>query len=1051
MELPLRPLLKDIVLKSPKKFSLHFVVDVFPHIKSSLDIDDLLECLYFQKVAWRFFHADVTNNHLQLVLLIAHHELELNSTETWDLMAADPQKFQHLLERVLQVTMNTSDTNVALRGAAFLFLGGLVRINLASLQNCKLYEKWLGSVFEVGRVANVLNSNDDVKCFLHFCMCCAVVLDEYKQKIAQAHVPLYFTHVADEMGAALTTRLGHLLSIVLHAPTDFVGTQLAFKEANLGARFDFCVLAMSRLDVSHSELFSALEQLELAELANLATKLGIVHAEMPKLPLAETIVQTVLGPRISPARISTPDEFTEGDIFDVLEDLRLPQLYFRPILPLTASADVNTVILGEQSKLAQNVMHQVHQHLVTTLDRLTIVNGNHDDGIKGKSKYFRRIESATISGPVQTLTLKGTIDTSVCAGGAVVLLEICKPITSDERPRIRKFGIQGARMARVVADSEGSQIRVRAPRKVENTQFNAVVILPDLVDVASLGAFCDAAKCVKLKSPVFAKLRWVDNESAEEETTDKKAENTEKTPDEKKTENTEKTAEKKPESPERTVEVKTDTSGREKDTSVHSPAQNVLVFLGDKNSGQEAIVNRFLEELAASRSQEKCLVVLPSRAAVSVFPLTQLAKSKCAKFGDPESLYNVETSKKAALERVSDLAATLHLQEYAFDCSAENALMLYETHIVPKWNAYLGQLQKTHDSVERYPFRKFEFSGQENLRARLEAVANHYAGVKLTFALLQQLLPLDKVELLNNVLVFKYLAKKAPYVLVSIDDLASLYSSESFENAFENIVTLTSAPETWIALLRNRASLQRLMVFSKPQFAGISKWPRCVPIVLDQNMPSLVGLRGETQKAGNSDKSGPKSPYNPGLKFTAQHIPVLPENGTVNVHEARYIVHFYQYLRLLGYPHNQIVLVVKSPFMRLLIDEILDENKINGGASDLASNFRFGYPIFAPTIATHAEANVPGCDYVIASTHPAFAMGDYTEVAKAARRGLYVFGAKCTSPYKLRSGELQVHTGVRFQMRKDAREETDAYVIEGPDHLGEYVEQMTNVRTGKSR
>lgn len=1024
MEQKFRLLLRSIVVRPARKYTLGLVTDVLPYVTSKESLDDLLQSGYFQ-VVWGFFHADVTNNHLKLILLVAYYELEFcNGASCLHTMTSDNSKIQDLMVRVLQATMDTSGDTTALRGAAFLFLGALVRFDASVLHGNKLYAKWSENI--VDHHLNTLSTLERPKypgytrCFVYFCICWAVSDEDVKTKIANLQVFLYFT--GPGMGEALTTRLGDLLSLVCYEEVDFVSSQLVFQ--NYGSTFDFLVLAFSKLDVSYAELAEALENLESKQLENVATSLNI-KAKLSRAPLIESIVVKVLGPRISRSTCFRISKFTEIDLFDFF-DYAYPELVTIPLIPYTSKLDESYLLSSEQLRLAWSILSQIHEHLVATLSRLTITDGTKEEGIQGKSKYFYRLQSSAFTGRYGTLTTRTPLN---MIGDIVILLDVHRRNDHDERSRIKKYGIRAARVARVISSGD-KEIKVHVDGIGEHT-YNGFISLPDTISVKSLEQLSEAAKSSR-GSQIFDFGGSTDDSAIEIVNLDM---DVVKTIEEVEFES------KKEEHPQFKYRSKNFSStasnsmlnGQESQALLTMLTSNILVIRAASNSGRSSVTNCFLETLQRNWPAERCLVVLPSRLAVGHFRCFPDLAS-VVKVGNTHYVNAVFDRRKQLLEKVSGISKVLDLNEYAFDTSVVNALMLFQAHVVPKWEAFLSQLQKSKESIARYPFKHFDFGDDADYEKMLTDVLDHYADIKKTFADLQRLLALDKVDRKDTRAVEEFLAKTSKYTVCSIDDLDPLQK-------YDNIVSFSSSPQVLIPILKGS---KRTIFFTPEKFAGLVRFAE-TRSALSAPLPT-VGVRSEIA-ALTGRASNVTSQYNPGLKYTVQHIKVTESKGQVNIEEARYIVYLFQYFRLLGYPHRQLLVIVASPYMKVLIEEILEESNIskNDEPSDDAVGFKFGWPIIQSSKGPFS------CEYAIVLSHPSLSMREYVEVAESARLGVYIFGSSLTAPYKIKLGDLEVYTGAQFASAKDFRGRSEAYEMEGADHMGEYVEQMTRTRMGKRK
>lgn len=178
-----------------------------------------------------------------------------------------------------------------------------------------------------------------------------------------------------------------------------------------------------------------------------------------------------------------------------------------------------------------------------------------------------------------------------------------------------------------------------------------------------------------------------------------------------------------------------------------------------------------------------------------------------------------------------------------------------------------------------------------------------------------------------------------------------------------------------------------------------------------------------------------------------------------NLGEAEYAVALFMYMRLLGYPAERITLLTTYAGQRALIRDVL--------AKRCKDNPLFGMPGWVGTVDKYqGEQN----DYVVLSlvrTKTPGYMRDLrrlTVMLSRARLGLYVLGRRevfetsleMREPFELlfaRSNSLELTTGEIFTPEADKGErkvgdEVEGVVMEGVEHLGQYVAEMTKAKVG---
>ncbi|PVI06177.1 P-loop containing nucleoside triphosphate hydrolase protein [Periconia macrospinosa] len=212
---------------------------------------------------------------------------------------------------------------------------------------------------------------------------------------------------------------------------------------------------------------------------------------------------------------------------------------------------------------------------------------------------------------------------------------------------------------------------------------------------------------------------------------------------------------------------------------------------------------------------------------------------------------------------------------------------------------------------------------------------------------------------------------------------------------------------------------------------------------------------------------------NAGFKFDYQFIDVPDYKGKgemeptphfiQNLGEAEYTVALYMYMRLLGYPAHKISILTTYAGQRALIKDVLN-HRCKG---DAMINRLFGLPRIVATVDKYqGEQN----DYVLLSLVRTRSIGYLRDVRRLtvalsrARLGLYILGrasvfSSCfelkpafnlllSRPTKLTlvTDELYTRPSLRSRALDDAIDEGREAVMEGVEHLGKYVYEMTQAK-----
>ncbi|KAI3533420.1 intron-binding protein aquarius [Colletotrichum filicis] len=248
-----------------------------------------------------------------------------------------------------------------------------------------------------------------------------------------------------------------------------------------------------------------------------------------------------------------------------------------------------------------------------------------------------------------------------------------------------------------------------------------------------------------------------------------------------------------------------------------------------------------------------------------------------------------------------------------------------------------------------------------------------------------------------------------------------------------------------------------------------------VPTInLDQQgraRPSIASLyQWRYPKLGNLphvESEGEYSVANAGFKYDYQFINVPDYKGRgeteptphfiQNLGEAEYAVAVYQYMRLLGYPASKISILTTYAGQRALVKDVL--------AHRCADKTIFGMPKIVTTVDKYqGEQN----DYIILSLTRTSRVGYLRDIRRMtvalsrARLGLYILGRReiFEACYELRQAfdqllarpdKLMLVTGELYQTERpnvgDVKAEVPGEVcMEGVEHLGQYVYQMTNTK-----
>lgn len=256
------------------------------------------------------------------------------------------------------------------------------------------------------------------------------------------------------------------------------------------------------------------------------------------------------------------------------------------------------------------------------------------------------------------------------------------------------------------------------------------------------------------------------------------------------------------------------------------------------------------------------------------------------------------------------------------------------------------------------------------------------------------------------------------------------------QSLFQRLIRLGAPPILLDAQGRSRPSLSKLYSWRYPHLT---------------DLPS-VSTQPEFLRA------------NAGLRYTAQwiEVPDYKSRGESspfphvyqNLGEAEYIVALYMYMRLLGYPAQSISILAMYAGQAALIRDVL--------ARRCKDNPLFGLPAWTGTVDKFQGEQ---SDYVLLSMVRTKGIGYLRDLRRLtvalsrARLGLYVFGRKAIFENGMETREalnalwnsadsdsLQLVTNEMFPAQRSVDEEVAATPMQGVEHLGQYVFEMTNAK-----
>ncbi|KAK6518507.1 hypothetical protein TWF506_005653 [Arthrobotrys conoides] len=483
---------------------------------------------------------------------------------------------------------------------------------------------------------------------------------------------------------------------------------------------------------------------------------------------------------------------------------------------------------------------------------------------------------------------------------------------------------------------------------------------------------------------------------------------------------------------------------------------------------------------------------------------SQQSISSMSRFGRIESLANLRSK---LLEEVDQLSSSIGAPG-AHGNSCETASYFYRVYIKPLWEKFNAKIVLSPTSatiLTEFPFTGYFLGKQRqplptegSFKTTMDAAESYFENISKIFSQLDDLMPF---ELLRNgrdksnyllCTEARIIAMTSTYAAMKRDDIIRhgfRYDNIIMEEAAqiteaETFITLTlqSSPNGISPIkrvilcgdhLQNSPVIQStpLRYFANMEQSLFVRFVRLgVPLIhLDKQgraRPSIASLYNWRYPGlGNLDYVSRNPEFlqaNAGFRHELQFINIDDFRGhgeqepsphfIQNLGEAEYSVALFQYMRLLGYPANKISILSSYSGQRALIRDIINHR--------CAKNPLFGTPAHITTIDKfQGEQN----DYVIVSLVRTKRVGYLRDMRRLtvglsrARLGLYILGRLETfkTCYELKDAfsrllqlptKLELTTGEMWPAERLITSPVEATIIEGVEHLGKYVFEMTETR-----
>ncbi|KAK6347734.1 hypothetical protein TWF718_005567 [Orbilia javanica] len=527
------------------------------------------------------------------------------------------------------------------------------------------------------------------------------------------------------------------------------------------------------------------------------------------------------------------------------------------------------------------------------------------------------------------------------------------------------------------------------------------------------------------------------------------------------------------------------------------PKERTLVIAHSNQS-----LNQIFQKLAGRDIDERHLLRLGHGEDDSQQQL--VATTNYNRLGRVESLADLRFKLLLEVDRLSSSIGA----PGAHGNSCETASYFYRIYVKPLWDSFNEKIALSPNPATartEFPFIDY-FSGKQNwslpidgsLESTMDAAQSCFEHISKIFSQLNDLMPFellrtarDKANYLLNTEAL-VIAMTSTYAAMKRDDIVRL--GFKYDNIIMEEAAQISEAETFIPLTLQcspdgRSPIKRLILcgdhlqnspviqstplryFANMEQSLFVRFVRLnVPLIrLDKQgraRPSIASLYNWRYPGlGDLDYLSRNPEFlqaNAGFRHELQFVNVDDFRGhgeqeptphfIQNLGEAEYSVALFQYMRLLGYPANKISILSSYSGQRALIRDIINHR--------CAKNPLFGTPAHITTIDKfQGEQN----DYIIVSLVRTKRVGYLRDMRRLtvglsrARLGLYILGRlelfqMC---YELKDAfsrllrlptKLELTTGEMWPTKRLIAAPVEATVIEGVEHLGKYVFEMTEAK-----
>lgn len=512
--------------KPLQKLPQTLIRDTHQEIRAQKDLKRAILGLHkshcFSRVLWKFFHADVSQTHLELLLLVLIFELKTGQNGCWSLAFEDDVRFSALIERVLAESIRPGYE--ALNGVILVFLGHLFCKNLEEgaifdafsgligkpiLANLPQFEaesgykiakespgerssrllkqKWLYTV--TSNFSSLSPKKGEEKRYREYLKCLFYLLtilvgqDSTRENVVLLLKEMNFVTKAGEtpeMKTLLFYLNGDQKRAILEDKNAFFGLQKAvfglFQDQEWLAPF---FLLPSRYDTTTSEVNEILQKFTLEQLQKIAKILNLSENldHLNTVKLLSDYAFSRSSQYSLHALIASIGSLSEIDTVDRYLTSSESAFYVPESVPLEGQYEstldyLHRAISSTISDFSLSSGEEIH----SVLGRLTVVDPENDtkNAIKGQSKYFTRVES--LSDGELLLRAKDWEYDAIEKGDYIALLHLQKPVKYSPHKRVVEHGLSMVRMAKVkLVEPKNRKIKVDLAPNEANLRLNYAI------------------------------------------------------------------------------------------------------------------------------------------------------------------------------------------------------------------------------------------------------------------------------------------------------------------------------------------------------------------------------------------------------------------------------------------------------------------------------------------------------------------------------------------------------------------------------------------------